>query len=178
MINKTLSRPYALAAFNFSKKNFVTFKWYNMLRFTSKLSVDSRIKNIVNCIFGSKFSSNIFIKICANNIDLNFCNFIRLLSEDNKLFLLKDIKYMFYEYWKSDKDVVSAIVYSSKILSMKFMKSIHNFVKNNFSKKVFLKNILDKSIIYGFVIKVNDFIFNNSFNSDLKKIKKYMLDVL
>ncbi|WP_343184042.1 F0F1 ATP synthase subunit delta [Buchnera aphidicola (Ceratovacuna keduensis)] len=177
MIAKTLSRPYAKAAFNFSKKNFVIYKWYNMLNFCSKLYCHNSMKSVINCNFEKKKFEKFFMKICKYDIDLNFNNFIKILVEDNKLYLLKDIKNMFYYYWKIRNRIIDVIIYSSKKLSKKFISNVLNIIKKKFSKKIFLKNILDKSIIYGFIIKIDDKIFDNSFNYHLYKLRKYMLNV-
>ncbi|WP_343154786.1 F0F1 ATP synthase subunit delta [Buchnera aphidicola (Pseudoregma panicola)] len=177
MIKKTLSRPYAKAAFNFSKKNFVICKWYNMLKFCSKLYCNTSIKNLINCVLEKKKFEKFFIKICKYDVDLNFNNFIKILIQDNKLFLLKDIKNMFYYYWKTRNKIIDVVIYSNKKLSKTFINNICNIMEKKFSRKIFLNNVLDKSIIYGFIIKINDKIFDNSFNYNLYKLRKYILDV-
>ncbi|BGI51249.1 MAG: F0F1 ATP synthase subunit delta [Buchnera aphidicola (Ceratovacuna japonica)] len=177
MILKTLSRPYAKAAFNFSKKNFVIYKWYNMLKFTSKLYSNNSIKNLFSSVFEKKKFEKFFIKICKYDVDLNFNNFIKILVEDNKLYLLKNIKNMFYYYWKIRNKVINVTIYSKEKLSNIFIKDIRNLIEKKFLKKIFLENVLDKSIIYGFIIKINDKIFDNSFNNYLYKLRKYILDI-
>ncbi|WP_343189950.1 ATP synthase F1 subunit delta [Buchnera aphidicola] len=177
MIKNTLSRPYAKAAYKFSKKNFEVFRWYKMINFSIKIYFYIVSKNIFYLTCKKKIFENLFLKICKNNFNCYFKNFIKILFRDNVMNLLKNIKNMFYNYWKYDKKVITAIVYSKNFLSKNIINNISNFVKVNFFKKVFLKNIIDKSIIYGFIIKVNDIIFDNSFNCYLNKLKKYMLDV-
>ncbi|WP_343188222.1 ATP synthase F1 subunit delta [Buchnera aphidicola (Ceratoglyphina bambusae)] len=178
MLNKTISRSYAIAAFNFAKKNDVIFVWYNMLNFSSKLSIKKKMKNVVLGILGKKKSEKIFVQICKDYIDDNFCNFIKILNENNQLYLLPEIKILFYEYWKKSKNITTATVYSNKLLSKSFIKHIYDFIKINFSKRIFLKNILDKSITHGFIIKIDDKIFDNSFDCYLNKLKKYLFNEL
>ena len=66
---------------------------------------------------------------------------------------------------------MNATVISAIPLTQNLEKEIHNKLKDFSSKKIYILNKIDKSLLGGFILKIGDMEFNSSLAYKLKTFK-------
>ncbi|MGL5308742.1 MAG: ATP synthase F1 subunit delta [Metamycoplasmataceae bacterium] len=105
------------------------------------------------------------------NLDKYFLNFLKLISSKNKFHHIRNIISLFVNYCSNYLKIKEGIVYSSSPLSPSNLKKIENKLSEQYDCNVSLKNLLDKELISGIKIFLDNTIIENSVISDLEQIK-------
>ncbi len=112
--------------------------------------------------------------------DLNnkqFLNFLKLLASINKFKFINSIMATFIKFCSEHLKIKEGIIYSSSPLKEIKIKAIEKKISNELNYKVSLKNLLDKELISGIKIIIENTIIENSVISDLDKIKQILKGV-
>ncbi|MGZ9432523.1 F0F1 ATP synthase subunit delta [Mycoplasma sp. 613B] len=111
----------------------------------------------------------------AKTYQAELVNMIKLLVQNH---FISSINYIFNKFEKYALDYLKqkkGVVYSSHKLNKEYMDKIIDFIETKINKKVILKNEIDKKLIAGIKIIIDDLIFENSINSQLNQIKDHIL---
>ncbi len=123
----------------------------------------SKKLNIVKAVFEGKMS------------DLSM-KLIELLGQKDRLQLLPNVAIAFNELYKNYKQIKEATVITAVALDSNLETAIFNKVKAlTGSNEVKLKNIVDPSIIGGFILNIDDLRYDASISGKLAKIKSKLL---
>lgn len=166
----TVARPYAKAAFDFALESADIAKWQEMLVFTSEVTENSDMHEILSGAFAPEKLAELFIGICEEQLNSHGQNFIKVLADNNRLSVLPDILTHFNmlkaEYDKEvDVDIVSAIK-----LSKEQVKKMSAALENRLARKVKLNCSVDPELVAGVVIKAGDTVIDGSVNSKLNRL--------
>ncbi|MGL5591002.1 MAG: F0F1 ATP synthase subunit delta [Metamycoplasmataceae bacterium] len=105
------------------------------------------------------------------NLDTYFLNFLKLISSKNKFHHIEKIIDLFVHYCSDYLRIKEGIVYSSSPLTSGNLKKIENKLSEEYNCKVSLKNLLDKELVSGIKIFLDNTIIENSVISDLEQIR-------
>ena len=103
------------------------------------------------------------IKLCEN-----FSNFLITLASNGKLFLLKKIFVEFNNLLDEKNGVIEVIVTTTDSIEKTIQKRIQSSLEKTLNCKIKLKEIIDKSIIGGIILKVNSIMIDNSIKNKLQ----------
>ncbi|MFA5872006.1 MAG: ATP synthase F1 subunit delta [Parcubacteria group bacterium] len=103
----------------------------------------------------------------------NISQFADFVVKKKKLKELGKIIENFGKYYNLKNGVVEADVITAEKIEAKTLKNIGDYVKRNSkAEKIILRNEIDKGIKGGFIVKVNDEIWNASIKGKLEALKK------
>jgi len=166
----TVARPYAKAAFDFALESSDIAKWQEMLVFTSEVTENSDMHNVLASSIAPEQLAELFIGICEEQLNIHGQNFVKVLADNNRLSVLPDILVHFNmlkaEHDKEiDVDVVSAIK-----LSAAQTKSMSAALEKRLARKVKLNCSVDPKLLAGVIIKAGDTVIDGSVHSKLNRL--------
>ncbi len=169
----TLARPYAEAVFKRALETETTEKWSNTLAFVAAVVNDGEFAAIIdNPKVSNERLLGLLVDICAEHIDTESENFLKLLVQNDRLKLAGHI-HALYEEQKAqtegyvDVDVTTAYAFTKED-EKKFTASLEQTLK----KTVRLSVSIDKSLIGGFVAKAGDLVIDGSIKGQLQTMQK------
>jgi F-type H+-transporting ATPase subunit delta len=103
----------------------------------------------------------------------NTRNLIEVLVDNKRIGLLGDVAHSFVELYNDAKGVKVASVTTAVPISSEIENQVLTKVKElTGSTSVTLENIIDESIIGGFILRVGDLQYNASIANNLNKLKR------
>ncbi len=103
---------------------------------------------------------------------------IHLLIENKRLEILEDVAKQYTIIYDFHKGTQAAIVTSAIPLTESLKEKILAKVKNIINKKVTIENIIDPSIIGGFILRVGDQQFDASISGEMNDLRREFNDNL
>ena len=99
-------------------------------------------------------------------------NLILALSKNSQLFLMQKISQEFYALClKKQNKVLAEIITSEKMSDENLEKIAKNIKQNIKCEEVIIKNKIDKNILGGAIIKIDDLLIDNSVVGRLRQLK-------
>ncbi len=172
---------YSLALFSIAKEENKVNKY--LLDAKTLLSIFSDYRNsaFIDILSSNNLDTSkkdeIIDKTFKDLSNKHFLNFLKLLASKNKFQYINKIMNTFIKYCSENLKIKEGIIYSSSSLSEANVKAIEKKVSNKLNYKVSLKNLLDKELISGIKIIIENTIIENSIISDLDKIKQILKGV-
>ena len=98
-----------------------------------------------------------------------------LLKINKRFDILADIANQFTSIYNDHNHIENVMVTTATPITKEIEDKVINKVKNVTDKKLVLNNVIDPSIIGGFIIRVGDIQFNESVKHKLQTIKKELV---
>ena len=114
-------------------------------------------------------------QIFENKLDRLTFHFLILLCDKKRSDFLPEIIGKFHEKLLDHQGVVTGTVISSQPIPEDQVKSIHDKITANTGKKVQLSQVIDKSLLGGFIIKIKDTVIDLSVKNQLNKLRDKMI---
>jgi F-type H+-transporting ATPase subunit delta len=169
----TLARPYAAAAFKRAKETTATDKWSARLAFMSAVLSDPNMLALVgNPKIGKVKLYDFMLDVCADQLDQEGINFLKLLVQNNRLTLLPQIAKLFEGYKSEDEGSIDVEVVSAFALTKDAEKKFAATLEKTLSKKVRMNVIVDKSLIGGVLVRAGDRVIDRSIRGQLQHMQK------
>ena len=166
----TVARPYAKAAFDFAVENNAVGKWQEMLVFTSEVTANESMQDILSGSMAADSLAQLFINVCGEQLDEHGQNLIKVLAENKRLPALPSICELFNAF-KADYDKeIDVEVTAATELSEQQQASVSASLEKRLARKVKLHCNVDASLIAGMVIKAGDTVIDGSIKSKLSRL--------
>lgn len=169
----TLARPYAEAVFKRAKETGAAGKWSEMLRF---LSVVMQDKDIAAASNNPKISrqrlTELLLDICADRVNEEGVNFIKLLVQNGRLSLVSHIAKLYEQYKADDEGYVDVDVLTAFSFNDEQQKQFTETLEKTLNKKVHMNVAVDKSLIGGVLIRAGDRVIDGSIKGQLQQLAK------
>jgi len=167
----TLARPYARAAFEYAKNVKQLSNWMHMLQLMTQITKDNKIKNLIATPkFSNLEKAETLLNFFGDELDEKFINFVKLLADKKRLFLLPQIFSLFVLYQNKLENKVKVKVISAFALTQAQQKKINASLKKRFNQEIDLTLEQDKTLIGGLVIKAENLIIDGSIRNKLAKL--------
>lgn len=170
----SVANIYAKAIFELAVKENKIDHWQKMLLFSISISRDLKIKNLLAGVLPAKYIANVFITLCGDQINLKCQNLIKIMAENKRLFLLKNVLSEYINFKNNHNRVLEAKIISAYVLNSSQLKNISLFLEKKFNSNITLKYSIKDSIIDGFIIKVNNLVIDMSIRNRLKQLKNFL----
>jgi F-type H+-transporting ATPase subunit delta len=170
---RTLSRPYAKAAYEVAKKEKKEDHWLKFFQFISKLTMVNKVRVILSneTILPEKIIS-FFVKFCEKqNINKKQLNFIKLLAYRRRLVLIPQIAVLFQETMDDDKNILKVELYVAYMIDKKQCSDIMNFLSKKWNKNIVLNCIIQPELLGGFIASARNRILDASVRTQCKQLK-------
>lgn len=109
------------------------------------------------------------------NIDIDLLNTMYILIDNNAFRYIIDVLEKLISFLQNELNIKEGIVYSTTKISDDKIKKLEKKLSNEYNVKISLKNHIDKELIGGFKIIIDDIVIEDSIKSDLEDIKHNLL---
>lgn len=173
MNHSKISVRYSKALFQVAIEKNLLDKISTDMLFISDLCKLSEVKEILESpiIIPSKKTA-IFQSILEKNVEKVTLTLVALLIKNGRESFLPAVARVFRDETLKFQGITETYLTTAVPVNDKIRKQISELISSVFNTKVELKETVDKEIIGGFVLKVNDNFIDSSVRNKLRKIKK------
>ena len=175
MYSKTASKRYAKALIGSAvESNLLEETYSEMNSLKSILSNSNQLSEyLLNPTISKDDKGNFIIKIVGDDHP-NLINLVNLLTANNRLNELENIADSFNELYAKRKGIIEASITSAVPISNDLETEIVKYLKSIKKGQINLSKKIDKSIIAGFVLDLDDTQFDASARKKLNKMQKQL----
>lgn len=171
----TAARPYARAAFELAKEQHGFDVWSEMLSLMSMVVRDPTMHAVLDSpALTADQGSELLISVCADKIDEQGRNFIKLLAENRRLVLIPDITTLYEQYRAEDEGKLEAEVVSAQDITKQQLGNIAQALKKRLGREVSIVARTDPTLLGGATIRAGDLVIDGSIRGKLDKLATAM----
>ncbi|QHG92211.1 F0F1 ATP synthase subunit delta [Coxiella endosymbiont of Amblyomma sculptum] len=176
----TLARPYASALFMVAKESNQLFLWLNILKTLTEFIKNKSVLSLINNpnVPREKVKNILFELLCEKEPEIicdvrkKLGNFLQLLLDRKKLIVSSDIALLYKNLLNDSQGVLEAKAVSAFPLNSFQKKQIKKKLEKRFIRKIKLRTAIDKSLIGGCVIYINNWVIDGSVREILTRLAK------
>lgn len=166
----TVARPYAKAAFEYAVEATAVDSWLEMLVFAAEVSQNETMQTYLSGGVSVEQATELFIKVCGEQLDSNGQNFIKVLAENERLLVLPQVVAQFSELKAEYEKEVTVDVTSAVELTAEQQTTLSAALEKRLARKVKLNCNVDASVVSGLVIKAGDMVIDGSVRGKLNRL--------
>jgi F-type H+-transporting ATPase subunit delta len=108
-----------------------------------------------------------------DQIKLVLVEFVKLLNENNDLTKAKKIIFEFNQIWNKEAGIIETEIISASELNKTILQDLNDYIiKLTKAKKIEVKEVIDKNLLGGVVLKYEDKIVDGSVRAKLSSLRK------
>ncbi|MFT6877935.1 MAG: F-type H+-transporting ATPase subunit delta [Granulosicoccus sp.] len=173
----TAARPYAKAVFEMAQESSKFEDWSGRLEFWSALVNHPEMSERLEAPGLTQQDRATMIEtVVGDGMDDHSRNFVRLLSENNRLALLPDIHAIFEELRAEAEGEIEATVTSAFELTEEQRDSIIAALSKRLDRKVRIVNEIDKDLIGGAIIRAGDLVIDGSLKGRVENMERLVVN--
>ena len=167
----TAARPYANAIFDIANGADTLDSWSDALANLANVVNDVQMSELLNDPeMGKAQKGELLIQVLADKLNEQQQNLVKLMAENGRLIIMKDVQEQFEVARAKAENKVDAEVVSAFELSAQQTDELINTLKNKLGCDITLTTTIDESLIGGVVIKAGDTIIDASMKSQLDSL--------
>ncbi|WP_419149082.1 F0F1 ATP synthase subunit delta [Pseudoalteromonas 'SMAR'] len=166
----TIARPYAKAAFELAVDKGTVEAWNDMLFFAGQVTSDEQVKTLLGSIATEAEQSDVIIKLCAEQLNEQGQNLIKLMAENERLAAIPAVAELFAELKADYEKEIEVDVVSATALADDAQAKLVAALEKRFARKVKLNCSIDEAIVSGLVIKAGDTVIDGSVRGKLERL--------
>ena len=167
----TTARPYAKAIFDIANGANTQDSWSDALANLANVVNDAQMSELLNNPdMGKEQKGELLIQVLADKLNEQQQNLVKLMAENGRLMIMKDVQEQFEVARAKAENKVDAEVVSAFELSAQQTDELINTLKNKLGCDITLTTTIDESLIGGVVIKAGDTIIDASMKSQLDSL--------
>ena len=176
MKNTSSSNRYSDAIFEIASQDNNLSEWGDFLNELSEIFKDRKIQKF---FLDPKINNNDKVELISeSNIqtDQKKINFLKLMIEKNRLFLIDSIYRRYKKLIDLNNGVKRAEIITAFELTESQLNQINDKLSNMTKTKVIGNNVIDKTILGGFIAKFDDQMLDMSTKGKLSELKDKILE--
>ena len=158
----TFARPYAEAAHKIASETNAIKIWLKNLAILSATIKDAKVKAILASPSVSERDKISFLKEMVSKTSKDFTTFLEILLENKKIYYIDSIAELFHEMVLADDEILIATVETAYPLSGEQKDKLSKKLQKEHSKKIMIEESVNKSLIAGIKIHVNNQVIDHS----------------
>tara|TARA_R110002167_G_scaffold57140_7_gene161994 strand:+ start:4550 stop:5086 length:537 start_codon:yes stop_codon:yes gene_type:complete len=167
----TVARPYTKAAFESALEQKSLDQWSEMLSLAAKVAKDEQVAELIrNPALAAEHKAGLILDVCADKLNEQGQNFIKILAENKRLPVLPEISELFDRLKAEQQKSVDVSVTSAFKLSTEQQTKLAQALGAKLDRKVKITSSIDKSLIGGLVIRTDDLVIDGSVRGKLHKL--------
>ncbi|HET7672255.1 MAG TPA: F0F1 ATP synthase subunit delta [Burkholderiales bacterium] len=164
----TVARPYAEAAFKLADEGGSLAKWSEMLADLATVAQDARVRAaIADPNRSDAQAAGVFISVLGGKLSGDAENFVRVLAQNDRLGLLREIREQFEALKNEREGVAEAEVHSAFELSEAQLADLVQRLEKKTGRKVRARVHVDKELIGGVKVVLGDKVIDGSARAQL-----------
>lgn len=173
MNDSKISVRYSRALFESALEKKILEKVYDDMKFISEICKIPELKEVLlSPIIVPSKKTDILHKVLGKNIEAITLSLIDLVVKNGRERFLPGIARVFLHETKKHKGITESVLTTAVKVDEKVKKQITDLVSGIFKTKVELSEVIDKDIIGGFILRVDDNYIDASVKNKLRKIEK------
>jgi len=165
----TIARPYAKAAFEFAVEKQTVSDWNDMLVFAAQVANNQQVSSFI-ANKAAEEQANIFISVCAEQINEYGQNLIKVLAENGRLAALPEVAVIFTEFKAEYDKEIDVDITSATELQEAQLATLVSALEKRFSRKIKLNCSVDETLIGGLIVKAGDNVIDGSLRGKLNRL--------
>lgn len=168
-----IAQPYAQALMSVAQANNLIEEFGQDIRsLLSLLSASEQLRNFLNIPFIEPEDKKAVLKrILGEGANIYLRNFLMLLVDKRRIFLLEEICQQYLALWRQIKQIVLAEVISAVPLSEAQQQAVkEKVIAMTNAREVELDTKIDRDIIGGVIIKVGSQVIDASLRGQLRRL--------
>ena len=174
MKNVKLANRYAKALYEFSlEKEALEMVYQDALLIMNILKNNREFNSVMESpIIPGSTKSKVFAAIFEEHIHEIMFKFLKLVLEKKREPVLLTILKEFAKYYYQFHNIKIVDFVTAQPISEIIIEKIRLIIQEKTGGSVEIKPIFDPDVIGGFIIKVDDFVFNNTILKDIHALKR------
>ncbi len=137
---------------------------------------NSELQNFIeHPLIKTEDKKEILEKIFAEHISEISLNMLKLLADNNRLFLLQFIADYYYKILCEMRNIDTAQVITAVPVDETTLNRVKEKLENLFNKQIKIEPHVDKKIIAGMIVKIKDKIIDGSIRKKFDNMKKQLI---
>lgn len=132
-------------------------------------------KNLISNPLINNSDKKEILSIVISKMNKQTSNLINLLIANKRLSILYDIAHGFNDIYNRENNIERATVVTATPISEKIKNQVLKKIQTLSNKSVEIENIIDKTIIGGFILRYENREYNASFSQRLNKLKSELI---
>jgi len=167
----TLARPYAKAAFEYAIDAKQLPLWSEMLSFAAQVVTDKAMQELLTSPHLTKDNQQAaMIKVCADRLNDQTTNFIKLLAQNGRLVALPQIEVLFNFLRSEFEKTVDAKITSATELNDQQITQIKEKLGAKLGRQVETSVEVNADLLGGLIIQAEDLVIDGSVRGQLAKL--------
>ena len=166
----TVARPYAKAAFDFAVEANAIDNWLSMLVFAAEVSENETIANYLSGGVSADHATDLFLKVCEDQLDSNGQNLIKVMAENERLLVLPQVLVQFSALKAEYEKEIIVDVTSAVELVADQVTTLSAALEKRLARKVKLNCVVDANVVSGLIIKAGDMVIDGSVRGKLNRL--------
>lgn len=175
--NHTLARPYARGAYNEAKSTNAIATWKNALEQLAQLIRVEAISELVKNPMIQNQQVVDLLMDAASIKQAEIKNFLSLLADYHRLFVLPEINALFIALCHEDEKVLDAEFITPIVASDDTLKLLAQRLEQRFNRKINLTQRIDITLIGGGILRMGDQVIDGSLKNKLNNLSKHLLTI-
>ena len=172
-----IARPYALGAFESARDKHELPAWKAFLDAAAIVAIAPAVVAILanpEVLHEKQFE--LFNDVLSSQLNNERKNFLRLLAQNKRLFVLPDIAEAFNRYYSALEKISNVRIETAIDLSTEFESKIAAAISKRIKQEVTLECEVNPSIIGGAVIHIGDRVIDGSVRGKLTRLYQSLAD--
>ena len=132
--------------------------------------------NVLNSAFLTKTERKDILEKTCVGMNEDILHFFFIIIDNGHIKYLFDIIESFISYCNEHQGIKEGIVFSIEHLDSKVIRQLEEKISKVEKSKVYLRNLIDKSLIGGIKIVIGDRIYDGSLKYRINEVKKQLLN--
>ena len=176
LVNTTVARPYAKAAFEQAQQEGNMDMWSGLLKMLDRIVHDPQMRQLMNSPrISPRQMLELISSIYGSNLSGSATNFIKILIKSNRLKIAGQISTLFEQRRALAEGRVEVNVVSAFELDAEQSKRIAEAMSKRTGKKVNISAVVDKSLIGGMIVRAGDSVIDASLRGRLTKLRNELI---
>lgn len=176
MNHSKIAVRYSRALFESALEKKILDKIYEDMIFISEVCKAPEMKELLeNPVIIPSKKTDILKKVFGANIEKETFRLIELVVSNGRESFLPAIARSFIHDTKTHKGITESVLTTAVRVDPKIKQQITDFISGTFKTKVELSEVVDKDILGGFILRIEDHYIDASVKNKLRKIEKTLL---
>lgn len=179
MINVIADR-YAQALFEVGEETQTTSELYQELsELVDILNENKDLYNLLKSpLIGREDKKNVMQNIFKNQLSDSMNNFLKIVIDKDRVSTIEHIKESYKSLLNDKNNILEGTAITAVELSEKEIKDLEKNLSIKYNKNVTLKNIVDKTILGGVLVRLGNEEIDGTVKTRLSKMKKQLSQVI
>ena len=174
---ETVSRPYAIAAYEYANSANDLQRWADFLSQLSQFTQSS--PEVITYFQSFSSQSDVLIDSLVQAMKLENqaqIEFLKIIQRAKRLGCVKEIYENFLSLKRKKENTQKVVVQSAFELSLGQKNELESSLQNKLNKTIELSIDINPDLMGGFVVKIDDFVIDQSVKAKLNKLKTELLN--